>query len=673
MKLLVTGGAGFIGSNFIHYWLYYHPEDHIFNLDKLTYAGNLENLKEVEDNPNYTFIKGDITDGKAVGRAVEGVDVVVHLAAESIAEDMYLPIRSTTGTRVLTFGELWEQQSKKNRAKETAKGEVIFLQGRQTRVLSFLNGGQWMKVEAITRHWYKGKIIKLSQKWGTIKATPNHSIYASNLKLTNPENNPELLAVRNINENNRKFKKGNRELLEIMAAYITEGNATFNKANGGYIIEIGQKDKQWLENIGKMIKKHFGYNYNISRGEKGKFTFYHLQVSNKNFFNYLVKNCGKYCDGKFFPNWIFDLFHYDREYFWQKLLEGDGTKDARYTTTSYKLVNQIGLLLALQNRKFTIFERESVRYKKSWEFKTGSGNHYGLNQRKKEEIDYEGWVYDLEVKKTHNFVCGPGNIVCHNTHVDRSILGPAIFVKTNVLGTQVLLEAALKHNVKHFHHISTDEVFGSLPLNADRKFNEESNFRPNSPYAASKASSDMLVRAYFKTYGLPVTITNTSNNFGPYQFPEKLIPLMIINALEGKPLPVYGDGKNVRDWLYVGDHCRAIEMVLEKGRIGETYCVGGNAEKSNLEVVKKILQILGKDESLIKFVKDRPGHDRRYAIDSSKATDELGYQPLSNFEEWLAKTVDWYVKNQMWWKNVMSKEYQQYYQTQYRKRLGEKG
>lgn len=236
------------------------------------------------------------------------------------------------------------------------------------------------------------------------------------------------------------------------------------------------------------------------------------------------------------------------------------------------------------------------------------------------------------------------------SHVDRSIEGPGVFVMTNVIGTQVLLDAALKHKVKRFHHISTDEVFGSLPLDSSRKFNEDTRYDPRSPYSASKAGSDYLVRAYHETYGLYTTITNSSNNYGPYQDPEKFLSRMITNLIEGQKLPIYGDGKNVRDWLYVEDHCSAIEAVLEKGKPGETYLVGGLTEDvSNLEVAKKLLKIFGKDESFIKFVKDRPGHDRRYAVDWGKINRDLGWEPKYGFDTWLSKTVDWYKENKGWW------------------------
>jgi dTDP-glucose 4,6-dehydratase len=265
----------------------------------------------------------------------------------------------------------------------------------------------------------------------------------------------------------------------------------------------------------------------------------------------------------------------------------------------------------------------------------------------------------------HGDICDPGvvkgamkgiDVVVHfaaESHVDRSISDPAPFVLTNVVGTQVLLEAALTAKVKRFHHVSTDEVFGSLDLNDPGKFNETTPYDPRSPYSASKAGSDHLVRAYFHTFGLPITITNCSNNFGPYQYPEKLIPLAVTNILEGKKVPVYGDGKNVRDWLYVEDHCRAIDAVITKGKIGDTYCIGGvTRDISNLEVVKLILAGMGKDESLIEFVKDRPGHDRRYAMDWTKISRELGWSPQHDFEVWLKGTIDWYSKHEAWWKRI---------------------
>ena len=255
------------------------------------------------------------------------------------------------------------------------------------------------------------------------------------------------------------------------------------------------------------------------------------------------------------------------------------------------------------------------------------------------------------------------------SHVDRSILAPQVFLQTNVIGTQVLLDAALKAGVKRFHQVGTDEIFGSLELDDPDKWNEKSPYNPHSPYSASKAAADHLVRAYGKTFGLPYTITNCTNNFGQFQFPEKFLPLVITNLLENKKVPIYGDGLYVRDWLYTDDHCRAIDLVLERGKDGETYCIGGfGAEISNLELVKKVLKILGKDESSLEFVKDRPGHDRRYAIDWSKAERELGYKPELSLDDYLARTVQWYQDNEAWWRRIKSGEYVEYYERQYGKR-----
>ncbi|NGZ76054.1 dTDP-glucose 4,6-dehydratase [Saccharibacillus alkalitolerans] len=255
------------------------------------------------------------------------------------------------------------------------------------------------------------------------------------------------------------------------------------------------------------------------------------------------------------------------------------------------------------------------------------------------------------------------------SHVDRSILEPDVFVKTNVLGTQVLLDAAKKHNITKFVQVSTDEVYGTLGETG--LFTEETPLTPNSPYSASKAGGDLLVRAYHETFGLPVNITRCSNNYGPYQFPEKLIPLIISKALNDQPLPVYGDGLNIRDWLYVEDHCSAIDLVIHEGANGEVYNIGGNNERTNIHIVRTILEQLGKPESLITYVQDRPGHDRRYGIDPTKITNELGWKPKHNFETGIRETISWYLSNTDWWTRIQSGEYEQYYAKQYGQRLGE--
>lgn len=252
------------------------------------------------------------------------------------------------------------------------------------------------------------------------------------------------------------------------------------------------------------------------------------------------------------------------------------------------------------------------------------------------------------------------------SHVDRSIKDPGIFLTTNILGTQVLMDACLAHGVKRFHQVSTDEVYGDLPLDRpDMFFTEKTPLKASSPYSASKASADLLVMAYHRTFGLNVTISRCSNNYGPYQFPEKLIPLMFINACAGKALPVYGKGENVRDWLYVEDHCAAIDLILENGTNGEVYNVGGHNEMRNIDIVKLVCKYTGASESLIKYVTDRKGHDLRYAIDPKKIGDELGWTPKTRFADGLKKTLDWYSKNENWWKEIVSGEYKNYYAKMY--------
>lgn len=255
------------------------------------------------------------------------------------------------------------------------------------------------------------------------------------------------------------------------------------------------------------------------------------------------------------------------------------------------------------------------------------------------------------------------------SHVDRSIENPEIFLQTNVIGTSVLMDACRKYGNIRYHQVSTDEVYGDLPLDRpDLFFTETTPLHTSSPYSASKASADLLVQAYYRTYKLPVTISRCSNNYGPYHFPEKLIPLMIANALNDKKLPVYGKGENVRDWLYVEDHCSAIDLIIRKGKIGEVYNIGGHNERTNLEVVKTIIRELGKSEDLIEFVTDRPGHDRRYAIDPTKIHIELGWLPVTKFDDGIKKTIDWYLTHKSWWEKIISGEYKDYYDKMYNDR-----
>ena len=280
----------------------------------------------------------------------------------------------------------------------------------------------------------------------------------------------------------------------------------------------------------------------------------------------------------------------------------------------------------------------------------------------KGDIADEAFIMDLFEKEKFDVVVN----FAAESHVDRSIEDPGIFVQTNVMGTRVLLDASRKFGVKRYHQVSTDEVYGDLPLD---RFTENPPIHTSSPYSASKASADLFVLAYHRTFGTPVTVSRCSNNYGPYHFPEKLIPLMISRALADEELPVYGNGENVRDWLHVSDHCEAIDLIIHKGKVGEVYNIGGHNERTNLQVVQTILKALDKPESLIKYVKDRPGHDRRYAIDPTKIETELGWKPKYNFDTGIAQTIQWYLDNEDWWKHIISGEYQNYFAEMYKDRL----
>lgn len=281
----------------------------------------------------------------------------------------------------------------------------------------------------------------------------------------------------------------------------------------------------------------------------------------------------------------------------------------------------------------------------------------------KGDIRDRDFIFDLFTEEDFDIVVN----FAAESHVDRSIEDPGVFLETNIMGTQVLMDACREYGIERFHQVSTDEVYGDLPLDKpELMFTEETSITTSSPYSASKASADLLVEAYHRTFGLPVTISRCSNNYGPYQFPEKLIPLMISKALAEEELPVYGKGENVRDWLYVEDHCRAIDLILHKGQEGEVYNIGGHNERSNLEVVKTIVDELDKPESLINFVEDRAGHDLRYAIDSAKINNELGWKPTILFDEGIKKTIQWYLDNKEWWENIISGDYKDYYERMYK-------
>ena len=666
--LLVCGGAGFIGSNFIHYMLRKYPNYKIVNYDKLTYAGNLDNLKDIENNPHYKFIQGDIADAEKVEAffSKEKPDFTVNFAAESISNDTYLPLWKSGEIKIETLEELFESLASdgKHKINKVHGVETIDIKNKNLKALANHGGiGYWLPIKQISRHCFKGQLIKMNQKWGEIEATDNHSIYDIDGGLTTPAKNPELLSIKNINHISKKIsfddfkEKKLQSLLRIIAAYISEGSATWNKANGGYVISIANINEKWLGILSQDFRS-LGYNPCILKRKEG---WSQLTIVNKSFYEFIRKYCGVYSENKFIPSFIYQLQGKLQELFLNNLCLGDGetiknkySTTFRYTTTSKKLATGLSLLLALLKKNFTINkdERHSA-------YTLVFGNDYTISllDKKLKRVNYEGYVYDIEVEKKHNFVCGVGNIVVHNTHVDRSIhVGAREFLMTNVIGVHTILEAVKKFGTKKFIQISTDETFGSVDLDEDRHFKEDSPFAPNVPYAAAKAGGDLMCRAYFKTHKVPVIVTHCSNNYGPYQFPEKMIPFFIFRALAGEAIPLYGDGKHVRDWIYVEDHCIAIDELLHKGIPGDVYNIGADQERHNIDVAKAILKILGKNPNLLTYVQDRPGHDRRYSIDTTKIRKEIGWKPTKIFEKTLPNVIDWYLNNKWWIENIKKRE-----------------
>ena len=659
MKILVTGGCGFIGSNYIRRHLEKKPSDEIVNLDKLTYAGRRENLQDLEGRGNYKFVKGNICNEKDAEKAMQGCEAVVNFAAESVPKDIYLPLWNAGKIEIATLEALFERIKKlrKSKIRQQGEAEVIDIKHKNFKAIAYKGGvGYWMPIKQISRHQYKGKIVRLLQKWGEVEATPNHSIYDIDFKLTTPTKNPELLGVRNINHVSKKTSwlnfKGKRleSLTRVFAAYITEGWTTHNKKNGSYQFGIANKDKAFIESMSKDLKT-LGYNPNTTKTKRDLFQ---LMVSNKNLFNFVRKNAGFGSRLKFIPPFIFQLKSEFQEKFLRVLIKGDGEiirnkayNTRRYTTTSKKLAAGFSLLATLLKQNFSV--SKDMRFG-AYTFKIGGDYTVSSLNKKYEETSYDGYVYDISVEGFKNFVCGIGNIVVHNSHVDRSINDCDAFAKTNFLGVKVLCEEARKQCVEKFCQISTDEVYGQI---ANGSFRETSMLNPRNPYSAAKAGGELLAMSYWTTYGLPVLVTRSSNNYGMYQYPEKVIPLFITNIMRGKKVPLYGEGKNVRDWLFVLDNCEGIEAVLEKGKAGEIYNIGGGNELQNIELTKIILKELGKGEEMIERVPDRLGHDLRYSLDCSKIEKQLGWKPKTDFREGLHETVQWYKENEKWWKQLV--------------------
>ena len=631
MRILVTGGLGFIGSNFIRHILKRRGDVEVVNVDAMRYGSNPENLKDLEGDERYVFVKGDITDYELMSNLVKDVDVVVNFAAESVSEDEVLFVRTDGGIRLTTFGELFEYLSKECEVESDGFHEVVEVGERRVEVLSYLNGRcGWCRVKRVIRHWYEGKMLRLIQGKGVISVTPNHSVYGSDGNPADARENPDLLAIRKVEVGlGRNFRE---DLLKLLAAYVSCGFVS----NGS--ISIFSEDGKLLREIAEMCDGA-GFSYDLKQKS--------VEIRNSALSNLVKSLCGVV--DKRIPDVVYGLKRRLREVFWEYMLRGRGIYEdwkseqrVEFCTTSKNLAAGICFLLSTMNYPYSV-DLEDCLFRVRVGFEGGG--------KRVLEYWYRGYVYDLEVEGSHNFAAGVGNVVAHNTHVDRSISNPESFLRSNVIGVFTILEAIRRRNPEaRLIQISTDEVYGEIRSGS---FSEESRLSPSSPYSASKAAADMFVMAYVRTYGLDAVITRCTNNYGPYQFPEKLIPKTIIRASMDLKIPVYGTGMNVRDWIYVLDHCEAIELVMEKGERGEIYNISSGEEKTNIEVVKTILSIMGKPEDLIEFVEDRPGHDFRYSLDSSKIRRELGWRPRHTFKEGIRETVRWYLENEEWWRKLV--------------------
>ena len=681
MKLLVTGGCGFIGSNFIRYMLKKYHSYKIINLDKLTYCGRRENLKDIEKDKRYRFVKGDICDGKLVSRLMKDCDAVLNFAAESHVDRSINDASDFIRTNVHGAHVLLDTAKKyrlkkfvqvscydnKTRAltteglktyRELKKGDKVFSLNPTTREIEI------KPIEKVIIQSYKGKMIHFNNQRVDLLVTPNHNMFIMN---TNKKKMiieaAEKSSKRSIfympegyweGKNNEWFNvKGHgkvrtEDLMYILGVFIGDGFTAYQKKEmetktgldrkkylkkcrdemtgcfrilpkeGNHktichsyriFFDIPIKDKCRIK-VEKTLSR-LGIRYSCHKGKAGE----HLYFASKPYLNFF-NQCGKGAHNKHIPKWALNYSPKYLKCLLDGLMDSDGHKGRIYHTVSKKLAYGIAELCVKLNLKPVVRKRHSVSFFKGRKIE---GDCYyvfvattakSISRHKNKLIAYDDKIWCLKVKDNKNFL------------VERS-------GRFDFCG-------------------NTDEVYGSIQRGS---FKETRLLHPNSPYAASKASGDLLALAYYETFKLPVIITRSSNNFGPYQFPEKVMPLFITNLLENKKVPLYGDGLNVRDWLYVLDNCRAIDMVLRKGKPGEIYNIGGNYEIPNIRLTRTILKLLGKTYSMIKYVPDRLGHDRRYSLDSTKIK-RLGWKPTKDFNMAIKETIEWYKNNESWWKKL---------------------
>lgn len=681
MNLLVTGGAGFIGSNFIKHFFSLYPETKIINLDKLTYAGRLENLKEIEKNNNYKFIKGDICDKNVVEKAAKDAEVIINFAAESHVDRSISSPENFIKTDIFgTFILLEEARKKdlefiqiscydeKTRAlttdglkafNELKKGDKVFSINPNTQEIEV------KPVEKVIVQDYKGKMFHFQNKRINIKVTPNHRMFILNTKRKLVVESAEESSKRSIfftpnGEWNGKKDKHyfikeygkvkTKDLFYLMGIFIGDGFTAYQEKRVKTKSDLNRKEflKEARDKKGKFKQmenitgyealcksyriffdipesdqcrkkvektlKNLGIKYTPHKGKAGT----HLYFSSKAWLDFF-KQFGKGAYNKNIPRWALEYSPEHLKHLFDGLMDSDGHKKKIYHTVSEKLVSGFCELCLKLSLKTSTGKRHSLSFVNGRKIEGDcyyivvSKTTKSISRKKIKKVDYSGKIWCLKVKDNKNFLTEREG-------------------KFDFCG-------------------NTDEIYGSIESGL---FSEESPLMPSSPYSASKAGADRLTFSYFKTYGLDLKITRSSNNFGPNQFPEKLIPLFITNLLENKKVPVYGNGKNIRDWIFVKDNCSAIIKVMEKGKKGEAYNAGGGNEKTNLEITEFILNELGKGKEMIEFVEDRKGHDKRYALNCDKIK-ELGFKPEQSFEQALKETISWYKDNSWWWKPLKKK------------------
>jgi dTDP-glucose 4,6-dehydratase len=694
-KILVCGGAGFIGSNFIRFILKKHKNAKILNYDKLTYSGNLDNLKDIEKDKRYKFAKGDISDKKQIDKTFKNFkpNYIVNFAAEThVDKSIHIGAKEFIDTNITGVFNLLEAVKNNPNVKKyvqvscydektralTKEGFKNYWEIKKRDIILSINPQTKMieekEIEEVIIQGYSGEMIHFKSKGVDLMVTPNHKIFYTiqNKKIKISE--AELISKKTtlmylpkggwkgVRNNSVKLKNIGevpiKKLFYLCGVFIGDGFIAHQKRINPSKSGLSKKERDVIakdKKTGRSAQGRFGAKeivesnswrifFDVPRNDKARkkleeilkklhINYFchkgrareHIYFSSKEWLMFF-EQFGKGAKNKHIPEW---MLAYDRKYLrelFDGLIDSDGYKKEhriQYTTVSERLVKDIcelGFKLGYspifrENRSENVYRGRIIKGRAFYVY--FSTEKRSISQRNAYKESYQGKIWCLKVKDNKNFI------------VERN--GRLAFCG------------------------NTDEVYGSLDLNSKDKFKEDTAFAPNVPYAATKAGGDMLCRAYYKTFRVSVIVTHCSNNYGPYQYPEKLIPFFILRMLENKKLPLYGDGKNVRDWIYVLDHCAALELCLFKGRAGEVYNIGAGNEKNNLEIANLILKFFNRDKKWIEFIQDRPGHDRRYAIDASKIKKELGWRVKYYFNDTFKETIQWYLDNIKWVENVRKK------------------